>query len=224
MPAREVGVSVGKQPEITEEFLQMFVEAMGSVVPGPPIPPDEIESWRGKLPDLVLTWWEQVGLASFGDGRAWFTDPAEWVDVAAEILPLCQVISPYLDPALLNGAYYPWMRDAFGDMYCWSPTHQVKLKITPLLHWVGGADYSEDIANGLVTLPVENAILSRPRDFDVVDDKGKLLFSRLRKRLGPLTADTYYAMVVPVALGGAVLADNFAIKPVHGHLAQGSTN
>lgn len=196
----------------------MFVEEMGSVVPGEPVPQEVLDSWRGKLPDLVLTWWEQVGFASFGNGLAWFTDPAEWTAVAGEKLPLCRVLSPRLDPAVLTGAYHPWLRTAFGEMRCWSPTHQVGITIDPIFHWVTGADYTEDIANGLPTLPLEHTILSRPKDFDVVDNDDKRLFSRLRKRLGPLTADTYYGLTVALAIGGDIDIDNFAIKPVRGHL------
>lgn len=207
-----------QQPEITEEFLQMFVEEMGSVLASP-VPTETIESWRGKFPDLVLTWWEQVGFASFGDGLAWFTDPDEWVDLASDILPKCKVISPDLDPAILTGPYYPWMRTAFGEMECWSPTHQANISITPMLYWVGGADHSEDIANGLVNIGFESPILSRRRDLDVVDASGRGLFTRLRKRLGAPTADTYYGLTLSIALGGDVEIDNFALKPVRGHLA-----
>nr|WP_281361960.1 T6SS immunity protein Tdi1 domain-containing protein [Nakamurella aerolata] len=155
---------------------------------------------------------------SFGDGLAWFTDPAEWTAVAGAQLPLCTVLSPRLDPALLTGPYHPWLRTAFGEMRCWSPTHGVAIAIDPMYHWITGADYSRDVANGLPTLPVEPTILARPKQFDVIDGKKKPLFKRLRRRYGTLRADTYYGLTLPVALGGRVELDNFGITPVRGHL------
>ncbi|OYO12233.1 hypothetical protein CGZ98_08635 [Enemella evansiae] len=204
--------------EIVEPFLEFLIDKQGPVLRGPDASPAKIEAWRGKMPELILTWWQEVGFAGFAEGLIWLTDPDEWTDIAADFIPICQVLSPALEPVAHNGPYYPWLRTAFGEMFCWSPVHGAAIRIDPITRLISGRDYARDVADGQPDNGLEAIIVSDRSRFDTIDEHEKPLFRRLLKRLGPVASDTMYALT-PAAAGGPVIESNFSIEPAEAQLA-----
>ncbi|TDO91879.1 GAD-like domain-containing protein [Enemella evansiae] len=202
-----------------EPFLEEFLVEMGPVIPSAPATPEKIEAWRGTMPELILTWWEEVGFAGFADGLLWLTDPDDWTDLAADFIPISQVIPSSLESVAQDGPYFPWLRTAFGEMYCWSPTHGAALNISPVFRQVGGYDYTRDIADGLPDTGLEEVLLADRDEFDMRAEDGKPLFRRLLKRLGPVASDTMYALTPAAVVGGPVIEQNFSIEPAEAQLA-----
>ncbi|OYN99525.1 hypothetical protein CGZ95_11495 [Enemella evansiae] len=129
------------------------------------------------------------------------------------------MIPSSLESVAQDGPYFPWLRTAFGEMYCWSPTHGAALNISPVFRQVGGYDYTRDIADGLPDTGLEEVLLADRDEFDMRAEDGKPLFRRLLKKLGPVGPDTMYALTPAAVAGGPVIEKNFSIEPAEAQLA-----
>lgn len=201
-----------------DELLDEMLTELGPVIPATPVLSEKIDAWRGKLPERVLTWWQQVGFAGFADGLVWFPDPDAWTEPVEALLPQCRILSPDLEPVVADGPHHPWLRTAFGDLYCWSPSHGAALTIDPVFRTVNGLDHAQEVRDGLPEIGLEAVVLSRRRRFDLADEEGRPLFRRLRTRLGPLDADRMFALTPAAVAGGDVVAENFSVESAIAHL------
>ncbi len=158
-----------------------FMEAYGPPTQDQPVPPEAIECYRGRLPDDLLVFWQEVGWCAFGDGLLWLVDPEQLADP--------------LEAWLGHREALAFMRTAFGDMLLW---HQgfvqyldvVYARLLPPL--TGRIDIFFEVT--LCDASYWNNALNRPT------------YCQALPRLGIPARDEVYAYVPALALGGPASA------------------
>ncbi|WP_340617714.1 GAD-like domain-containing protein [Xenorhabdus entomophaga] len=58
-----------------------FIKTMGEATQYTVVPSEEIEKWRGKLPDRLLLYWEVEGWASYKNGLLRIANPDDYKDI-----------------------------------------------------------------------------------------------------------------------------------------------
>ena len=62
--------------EFTERFLRM---AQFTPMPrAKPFPAERVEANRGRVPDLLIEYWQAFGQCGFNQGTLWLTDPNDF--------------------------------------------------------------------------------------------------------------------------------------------------
>jgi hypothetical protein len=94
-----------------DENFEVFIDEFGEATHRVEVPVASIEKWRGKLPDQLLTNWQEEGWCGYANGLFWTVDPDDYEDIVDEWLediPLEQL-----------DAFHVIARTAFGDLYLW---------------------------------------------------------------------------------------------------------
>jgi len=185
-----------------DEDFAYFLEKMGPSVDRRYVPPSTIDRYRGKLPDQLLTYWEEHGWCGYADGLFWTVDPQEYEPVLEAWIG----DTPFME----QDAYHIIGRSAFGKLIFWGEKTGESLLILP---WDalafpsnGSAEY---IAKGHANEAVSWFFAGlRRKDFDLDDDGQSPLFAPALKKLGRLKPDEVYGFVPAVALSGAATLAN----------------
>lgn len=74
--------------------------------------PDSYFDEYSDLPDIVRTFWREVGFAGFDQGLLWVCDPHEWQPIIDEWLAGLDLPAPY------RNGHIPLFRTAFGEIIC----------------------------------------------------------------------------------------------------------
>lgn len=191
-----------------EYFISTFGEATDRVV----VPAETIEKWRTKLPDQLLTYWQNEGWGSYANGLFWIVNPDDYEDLVDEWL---------VDTSLEQiDAFHVVGRTAFGDLYLCG---------------------ERSGANTTISCPL-NAIFALPKDLkpkskedqdwsvksfiglsisecDLKDESGAPLFEQALAKLGPLAADEMYGFEPALVLGGKMRLENLAKLKLDAHLS-----
>jgi hypothetical protein len=196
-----------------DQFMENF---LGFKRFGPPlarrdVPPEKIEKFRGKLPNQLLSYWEEYGWSGFADGLFWTVDPDEWEDELDAWIGDTEFVE--------RDAYYVIGRTAFGELILWGERTGQSLKVVTaygmILPSFDDAEFREDGPD----LTIRLFFSSCTREgFDFIDFEKKPLFERALAKLGPLDHDTMYGFVPALALGGAATLDNLQKLDAHVHL------
>lgn len=180
-------------PDFHEDF-QYLIEKFGDPECLRTLDEQEIERFRDRIPESLLTFWEHYGICEFWGGLLRLCHP----DDMRGILRLAFGNDPELDPERCHVVAH----NAFGELYIWSELFQrLFLDLVDLdlrgrvLEEPSRRIEDEDRA-------VAFLFAGEKRDFDRYDQHGKLLFSRCRSRLGALEADECYGFVPALLVGG----------------------
>jgi len=183
-----------------DENFEYFLEKMGPVIERRHVPASSIERYRGKLPDQLLTYWDEHGWCGYADGLFWTVNPQEY--------------EPALDawigdtPFMEQDAYHIIARSAFGKLYFWGEKTGGALQLS---------------APGAFCIP---AMVSSTDDMDFrmrvffgtqsrSANDFEELFVPAMKQLGRLNHDEMYGFVPALAIGGtASLAHLQRVKAV----------
>ena len=92
-----------------DEDLEVFIEAFGEATDRVEVPATSIEKWRGKLPDQLLSYWQEEGWCAYANGLFGTVDPDEYEDLLDEWLKNTKL--EQLD------AFHVIARSAFGNLY-----------------------------------------------------------------------------------------------------------
>lgn len=179
--------------DLTEDF-EYFLKIHGEPT-GARIAIGRQSDLREKLPGALLDFWELMGSGVMPGGRFQFCDPERFSPIVREVLGN--------DPELPASRCHVFGHSAFGTLLAWSEDHD---------------DFRIDLVGGTVSclsltgrksplLPDRTVAVSLfgigDAVFDLVDDRGHLLFERARKRLGLLTPGQAYGFVPLLSLGGS---------------------
>lgn len=171
-----------------DEIFSIFLDEFGGPIDHQNVPQSSIELYKGKLPNQLLTYWEEHGWGGYGKGIFWIVNPEEYRGVVAS----------WLEGTLFENLdnYHLIARGAFGDLYLWGEQTGHSLKITSI--------FSRCVINDSVASPgemdraLQSFILSRNVDSNDFED----LFEPARKKLGNLRHDEMYGFVPALMLGG----------------------
>lgn len=158
-----------------------------------PVADEVVESYRGRLPDDLLTEWQDTGWCSYFDGFLWLVDPAQYEEVF-------ELFLPESDSSLV------FMRTAFGSPIYWDGADAalldvVNLDTTPMF------DEMDWVFDGMLTrAPFLDDVLDR--DY----------FLEALPRLGAPGVDECYGYFPPKAMGGDGTPDTLQKVKLREHL------
>lgn len=190
-----------------------FVEVWGAPTSAQPAAPDRVDQFQGVVPDLLLTFWRELGFSGFGDGLFWLCDPVAWQ-------PAVDAWTRDLELEMGADQWIAVCRSAFGRMQLWGRRTGMSLTITPYRGWVLPTDRSDRMASSDDRDDQIYAALVAPdkQSLDVTGDDGQPLFDRVLTLHGPVGPDTVYGFVPVPALGGALRAERVEIFDADVHL------
>lgn len=186
-----------EQLEDFEYFRTMFKRRMGEADEKKPVEAKIIESYRGVLPDELLTYWENDGWTSYSKGLFWLVNPVDYDEIIQE----------YLASTPLNGRQnlYVIARSAFGKLSVWQQTKGNVVDISLVDNMIG-LNATED--RQVLTLEEEEVEMNGfvgvkyNKSGEQNDSSGKPLFERCLKKFGQLKSNEMYGYKLNPALGG----------------------
>jgi hypothetical protein len=180
-----------------DEYFQYFLEKMGQPIDRRYVPPSSIERYRGKLPNQLLSYWEEHGWCAYADGLFWTVNPQEFEPALEAWIG----DTPFME----EDAYHVIARSAFGDLFLFGGEYGQKLHIV--------APDSKVIPSKKKNLDLDLSIRSffasmSPEVCEFSDVDGKGLFARAANKLGRLQHDEMYGFVPALAAGGRATLDH----------------
>jgi hypothetical protein len=197
----------------TDKHLDAFLEEFGQPTQRVVAPPEVIERFRGKLPDKLLGYWQELGFSGFADGLFWLTSPDDYEGALEDWVG---------DTAIMEeDAYHVIGRSGFGDLFLWGDKNGYKYVVNASMGWILQKDGSrERIATKGADSALQAffAVMSRRRcDMDGADKKP--LFERAVAKWGPLAPDELFAFEPSLIAGGTPKLESLAKRNAQVHLS-----
>lgn len=193
---------------MNDEYFDYFLSKFGAPTNVVESTPEQIETYRGILPNQLLEYWAQVGFSGFKDGLFWLTNPAEFDDV--------------LD-AFLDGTdfadydnYHVIARSAYGELFLWGERTGHSLDIIPHLNWIETCSgHEQEIAQGNSNDAIQAFIgFRKPANVDIKANS-KPLFPSVLKKHGPIGKDEVMVFTPYLFMGGTKSADKMTKENLH---------
>lgn len=177
-----------------DENFAYFLKKMGPPIDRRYVPPSSLERYRGRLPDQLLSYWEEHGWCGYADGLFWTVDPHEYEPALEAWIGETKFME--------EDAYHIIARSAFGELYFWGEKTGSSLKL---------------FAPGSFCIPRVSPLAADRMNFAVQvffgsqsrnrnDFEG--LFTPALKKLGHLKHDEMYGFVPAIGLGGSPKVEN----------------
>ncbi len=199
---------------MNDEELELVLDELGAVLPGPAASEDRLAAYEGILPPLLLNLWRSVGFAGFYKGRLWLCDPVVWQ-------PAVDAWTANLNLAMGPDRYHAITRNAFGSVDLWGERTGASLTIEPVhgMIFPNAANADEMETEFDRNLQIE-ALLIGPSSAkeDLLGSDEKPLFARALKAHGPVGPDTMYSFVPAYHLGGPLTVDHIEIADAATHV------
>lgn len=160
---------------------------------------DVVDSYKGKLPDLVLEIWNQKGVGSWYKGLYRLCLPSDFSGLLSQIF--------HADKDFSHKDCHVIAYSAFGNLVIWSEKHWL-MEVNLIRNTLAcdGLIYPEKKKNDFSQVATEFFMLSEKSSQEAhnfYDEDEKPLFNRARKRLGDLEAGECYGFFPAIPLGGA---------------------
>lgn len=177
-----------------DEDFESFLNDFGPAIEKRHVPPSSIDRYRGKLPDQLMSYWEEHGWCGYANGLFWTVDPQEYEPVLEAWIGDT--------PLMEHDAYHIIARSAFGELYFWGENTGDSLSI---------------FAPGAYCFPSESRFVGEKMDFGMRLFFGALsievndfadLFAPACRQLGRPKNDEMYGFVPALALGGPSTLDH----------------
>lgn len=195
-----------------DENFEVFIETFGEATQRAEVPATSIEKWRKKLPDQLLSYWQEEGWCAYANGLFWTVDPDEYEDL----------IDEWLEDTKLEqlDVFHVIARSAFGNLYVCGEKTGKSITVACQINKIFA------LPKELKTKDKKNLDLSirsffsfiEPKDFNPLDESGQPLFERAMAAFGPLASDEMYGFEPALVLGGKMLLENLAKIKLDVHL------
>ncbi|WP_298261209.1 GAD-like domain-containing protein [uncultured Litoreibacter sp.] len=165
---------------------------------------DTVETYRSKLPELLLDIWKQHGVGGWYNGLYRLCIPNDFEGLLSQVF--------HADDDFSHNDCNVIAYSAFGNLVVWSERHGL-VEIS-LLRGVLTCDdllHLEKKTKSSISLTSEFYMLSEKSSLEAhnaYDDADKPLFARARKRLGDLEPGECYGFFPALAMGGAPRLEN----------------
>jgi len=196
--------------EYYNSFLKKgFSPAFGSQ----PVDSVTLDKFKGKLPERLLSYWENYGFCGYGEGLFWTVNPNDYEDLLEKWLGSSEIWG--------REKYYVIARTAFGELFVIGEDSIETTIINPYLSNIlpgEGPDkiLSEDERNRYIGIFFQ---LKKPKSLDFLDNNDKPLFKRALKKLGQLNHDEMYTFVPALVTGGKADIYNLQIVKLQDQLS-----
>ena len=194
-----------------DEDFEVFISEFGEATHRVDVPIETIQKWRDKLPDLLLTYWQEEGWRGYANGLFWIVDPEDYEDLVDEWLENTSI--EQIDVFHVVG------RTAFGDLHVCGERTGVNMTISCPI-------------NAIFALPkdlkpkskedqdwsVRSFVGLSASECDLEDESGFPLFERAVAKLGPLEPDEIYGFEPAIVLGGKMQLENLVKINLDVHL------
>ena len=177
-----------------DELFEYFLEKLGPPVHRREVPASSIERYRGKLPDQLLTYWQEHGWSGYADGLFLTVDPQEYEPVLEAWIG----DTPFME----QDAHHVIARSAMGKIYFWGERSGYSLKLSAFDAFLLPM-FDMDL-RGSPDEQLQKFFAFRDREENDLDD----LFVPALKKLGHLHHDEMYGFVPALALGGPATLDH----------------
>lgn len=172
-----------------DEDFAYFLKKMGPALKKRSVPTSSIERYRGKLPDQLLSYWEEHGWRGYADGLFWTVNPQEYEPVSVAWIGGT--------PLVEQDNYHIIARTAFGKLYFWGEKTGPSLRIfTPGSFCIPAPSNTVTVDTDFKMRIFFSAKSRNQNDFEN-------LFAPAFETLGRLEHDEMYGFVPALALGGS---------------------
>ena len=184
-----------------DEYFEFFLEKFGEPTQKIEATKEQIEKYRGVLPQKLLEYWEIVGFSGFKDGLFWITNPDEFT----------YTVENFLEDTPLEeyDKYHVIGRSAYGTLYLWGERTGDSLEIIPHLNWIKTKEGKEkDIKNGKEDMAIQRFFsVKNPKSVDVEDTNSNPLFPKVVQKYGALQKDEVLIFTPYLFFGGEASID-----------------
>ena len=182
--------------QMDEDFRYFYEEkGFGPAINATVVSSEIVERFRGKLPDQLLSYWQQFGWCGWGQGLFWMVDPDEYESTLEAWIGDT--------PLMERDAYFVIGRSAFGELFLWGVKSGSGVSIKSSWGMIFPRDNTARVAQGDAGMLAKTFVVGqRKQNLDQKDYLDKPLFDRAVKALGPLAADEMYGFEPALAIGG----------------------
>ena len=175
-----------------DEHIEFFYEEMGPERYKQNAPSDVINSYKGKLPETLLTYWKEYGWCGYGNGIFWTVNPDGYKSIVSEWLK----DTPFEN----KDNYHLIALSGFGKIFLWGEKTGTSPSITASHGIFLPRNESEFIKKNGYDFLVKT--LFSCLDKDSLDIEDKPLFERARVLLGELKPGEIYGFSPALMMGG----------------------
>ena len=202
-----------------EEWYEIFTLRRGSPSHVTAVEPDYIETFRGRLPDMLLRLWADYGWGSWNQGKIWVWDPVL-------LQPVIEAVFDG-DPDYHPEELIPFAYSAFGSIYMWRGSYRIIR-----FHWLRNyaIEQTYNDWNSRADVPISqdqvivNALSGEIRTsrnsstFAWTDETGADMLPQAIAQLGELAPGEVYGFVPALRMGGANRVENLQRLPIVEHM------
>jgi hypothetical protein len=182
-----------------DEHFSYFLENFQPVSEQQRVPAVIMDRYRGKLPDQLLTYWDEFGWCGYADGLFWTVNPQDYEPALEAWIGSTAFME--------RDTYHVIARSAFGHLLFWGERTGYTLRI--LAPYAMASASEPSFSSEEFELGVKAFFSTQDRPFyDLKDKGGNPLFERARESLGQLQHDEMYGFVPALALGGPATLDH----------------
>ena len=193
---------------MNDEYFGYFLSKFGEPTAVIPAKKEQIESYRGVLPDKLLEYWSMVGFSGFQDGLFWITNPAGFDDALEAFIRDTDFV--YYDNCQV------FARSAYGELYLWGERTGASLSIIPHLNWIKTMQGSEKaISCGDIDISIQRFIGFKESDDIDIKSNSKPLFPSVLKKHGSVGKDEVMVFTPYLFMGGKKSVNYMSKENLH---------
>lgn len=190
-----------KGNNVDKDF-EYFIDKFGKPTVNRKAKKDRIEKYRGKLPDKLLEYWNDVGFCGFKNGLFWIVDPSDYESMLEGWIGDTEIIK--------EDNYYVIARSGFGELFVWGTKTGNHYTISPYKGWIFQKEGDEeDIKNGEADEVMQTFFaFCKINNLDLTDENDKPLFEKAVKKFGALKENEVFGFEPAPLLGGSINFNN----------------
>ena len=196
-----------------DEAFAEFIARWGEPTARVDVPNESLQTYRDKLPPLLLSYWREEGWSTYRNGLLWTVDPSAYEDV----------LDTWLEDTGIDevDSFHVIARSAFGHLYaCGERTGRSVTVSCPTQAILALPRELRPKSLFDRDLSIESFFAMRePASVDLEGDDGKPLFERARRSLGDLAPDEMYGFEPAIAAGGTMALGHLRKVQLDAHLS-----